>query len=934
MCGPARFTCSTLCTVVDGTWVSVEGNPLANNNGVAGSRTLCAKGQAAPHIVKAAARIAYPLRRVAGACKVVEACDEIANVQEAEASGTFERITWDEAVADFADVLTRQKTAFGAESFGILSPQFFPVLAQMGRRFLNVHGSPNYLHSGICFTQRVFSRLVTIGGASHFAPASVAPAQMDKTKLLVVWGANDENAAVNQGGPRARLANQARGMQVIDIRPTLEALGSKADVWVPLRPGTDCALALAVLHVIIGEGLYDRAFVDEWCYGFDELAAHVKAYAPEWAAEVTGVPADVIRRIARMMGSEHPMAIHIGNGVGDQQSDGHWAVACISLIVALTGNLDVPGGGGAEVAGLPPVVKLGRIDSLADRLAPDDCEVEQGWMPGVARLSAPETPRWFQTMRTQGGGPTGAYFKALMDVLADKPGHLRCVFAQSTNPLSATRRPDMVARALCKLDYFVVMDTEWNPSCALADLVLPACTGYETSHQIAVRNRVDGTWVGINQQVVEPFGEARSDWQLYLDLGVAMGYGADFWNGDMDACLREQLEGTGVTLEQLRAAPQGVLVPREGAVRADAEAGAAERAGAEAGAGAANARAEASAVGANARPAASCTISGDAVKADAEAGAVGAMGAAPAAREQAACRRYDKLFAALPHGKVACANELLGGMPSADGTRKLARLPEYRGPAESLAGTPELAREYPYVFSDVHAYGLCQHGYYADVPLLREHQPYPWMLMNPQSAAREGLRDGGWARVVSPHGAARFVVREFAGIAPDVLMVRRGWWQACPELGVPGYSVFGEGSEPNVLYSVDPAYFDPFHSSMGKQTLVRVERVEDAEPVPPSSASRRAHDREALAHAASRGAFAFDPWLCIGCRACEVACKQRAGEGGTRGTRRVVECVEGEFPQVKREFFSIASRLCAEEPCAQGQPPCVVACPMSALRLA
>ena len=150
MCGPAKTYCSTLCHVVDGKWVAVEGNPKARNDGGcagASGRALCAKGNAAIQMVEDPSRLRYPLKRV-GPKRAAGPGGE----------GAFERCTWDEALTDIAWRLARLKRDHGAECFGILSPQAFPVLGTLGRRFLNVYGSPNYLHSGICALQRRASK--------------------------------------------------------------------------------------------------------------------------------------------------------------------------------------------------------------------------------------------------------------------------------------------------------------------------------------------------------------------------------------------------------------------------------------------------------------------------------------------------------------------------------------------------------------------------------------------------------------------------------------------------------------------------------------------------------------------------------------------------------------------------------------------------------
>jgi thiosulfate reductase / polysulfide reductase chain A len=729
-CGAAKPRCGVLCHVKDGRFVRVEANPEAFNNGMQGSASLCAKGHTGMQHVYSSHRLKYPMKRVGE-----------------KGEGKFERITWDEALETIASRLKETKAKYGAESYAVLSPEFWPVLNTLGRRFLNVHGSPNYLHSAICATPRRAAAEATIGFSNW------ATDDFEKCGLIVNWGANPENSAPNQGVPLSILNALEKGTKLIDIRPMMDPLASKADIWLPVRPGTDCALALAFLNIIIGEKLYDAGFVSRWCSGFDKLAEHVRQYPPEWAEHVTGLPVEKIRRTARLIGTIKPAFIKTGNGIGDQTADGTSTIMAVSLISAITGNLDVPGGYYAPPYPVgPSLIKLNRISTLGEKAPPDYVE----------KLVAPETPVWYQKAGYWDGGPTAAYYKGLKSILSGKPYPIRVLQASCTNSLSATRNPKMVAEALKKVDFFFVMDVYWAPHCNYADIVLPACTDYEHSDQIEVKNRPEGTWIGIYNKVVEPLGESRSDWQFYLDLAVKMGYGADFWNGSMDACLKEQLAPSGIKLEELRKSPRGIFIKR--------------------------------------------------------------TGHAP----EPEYRRYAGLFKNLPHGKVQCYNEFIGGKPNVDGSGLLPYLPVYHGPPEGTAETPSLVGQFPLIISDVHAYRLCQHSFFNNLPYLRELEPYPWLRINPAAAKKYCIGDGDWVKVESPHGWCRFKAEYFEGISPEVLMTRRGWCQPCQELGLPGYPVFDGGSEPNNLYNTDEILFDKFHSQMSKQTLVKISRIEGA----------------------------------------------------------------------------------------------------------
>jgi anaerobic selenocysteine-containing dehydrogenase len=168
----------------------------------------------------------------------------------AKGTGDFEKIGWDEAIDIIANKLLEQKKKYGPESLAILSPARRSYSDYL-YRFLIVHGSPNYGHSGICAVQRAFGLAYTLG-----TPRTVP--DYSRSELIIVWGANPVHSGTPQGALKSILDARDRGARLIVIKPEMQPDAAKADMWLPIRPGTDGALALAMLNVIINERLYDE----------------------------------------------------------------------------------------------------------------------------------------------------------------------------------------------------------------------------------------------------------------------------------------------------------------------------------------------------------------------------------------------------------------------------------------------------------------------------------------------------------------------------------------------------------------------------------------------------------------------------------------------------------------------------------------------------
>jgi anaerobic selenocysteine-containing dehydrogenase len=510
MCGPT-MGCGIYCQVKDGKLVGIEGMKESPRN----HGKLCPRAFASMQWLYSPQRLRYPLKRTGE-----------------KGEGKFEKITWDEALDIVATRLLELKEKYGPESLAILSPARRSYSDYL-YRFLIVHGSPNYGHSGICAVQRAFALAYTLG-----VPRTTP--DYGRSDLIIIWGANPVYSGTPQGPLRSILNARGRGAKLVVIKPEMQPDAAKADIWVPIRPGTDGALALGMLHVTINEKLYDDDFVKRWCYGFDRLVPHIQKYTPEWAASITGLPAAQIVQIARLYATTRAASINIGNAF-DQTTDSNNAVRSVAILMAITGHLDIPGGN--IISGMNSTMPRVKSVHLRERYTQDM----------VDKLVGPEIPICFQPFME---GTASAYYHCLNSVLTRKPYPIRATIAPGTQPTVITRGPRIVVEALKKLEFFVVIDVMENASMPWADVVIPVATMYESDHPFEAGMN---NWLMARSRVIEPLGDYKSDYEFWLDLAVKMGYGNDFWDGSIERCMDYQLENFGMTMAELRSHPTGIV---------------------------------------------------------------------------------------------------------------------------------------------------------------------------------------------------------------------------------------------------------------------------------------------------------------------------------------------------------------------------------------
>jgi len=478
---------------------------------------LCPRAFASMQWLYSPQRLKYPLRRIG---------------QKGE--GKFEKITWDEALDTIADKLKEQKEKYGPESLAIISPQKRSYNELMWR-FLTAHGSPNYGHSAICAVQRYFGFAYTLGYHPH------NNADFEQADLIIIWGASPA-----YGGPRGDMKRildaKKRGARVISIKPQMQPDAARADIWLPIIPGTDGALALAMLHVIIEEQLYDKDFVDKWCYGFEYLVTHIRKYTPEWAAPITGIPREQIIEVARAYAKTKSACIITGSSL-DQMVDSSNVTRSVAILIAITGHFDRPGGNIVPVGNMMPPLKP---VLLKERYSQEL----------VNKLVGPEIPLCFQPFLD---GPYSVYYHCIDSVLTEKPYPVKTIIAPGTQPTVITRGSKRVIEALKKLEFFVVTDLMQNAAMPWADIVIPVASAYESDHPFEIMDN----WIMARNKVIEPLGDYKSDYGFWLDLGVRMGYGEDFWQGSVRKYMNYKLENFNMTIDELRQHAHGIVYERK-----------------------------------------------------------------------------------------------------------------------------------------------------------------------------------------------------------------------------------------------------------------------------------------------------------------------------------------------------------------------------------
>ena len=461
VCRGCHGGCSALLHVQDGRVVKVRPAPGSPFN----LGQMCPKGLAAAEIMYHPSRLLTPLKR-----------------DGERGSGRWQPVSWDTALSEIAERLTRIRGESGPESIAIGQGtgrhHYLHVV-----RFANQLGTPNWYEPGLahCFIPRITVSNLTYGafvGADY--QGEVNP------KTILFWGHNPiVSGADGELSFPVRRALE-RGSFGIAVDPRRSETARLCQMWLPIRPGTDAALALAMAQVIISEELYDREFVQQWTSGFEQLAAHVAGCTPAWAAAITGVEARDIAEAARRYATEKPGVIEWGVAL-EQNPNCLQNVRAVALLRGLTGNLDIPGGDLLAAGRLRPYPVLREAlssDALAKRIGAKDYKLLGGFR---AFMPSAHIPGVFRAMRT------------------GDPYRIRAFLMIGNNPLLTVANAREVRESMLCAELIVASELFMTPSAALADYVLPAAYWPEVN-QIVELPYVMETGVVAQQRVVQRRG--------------------------------------------------------------------------------------------------------------------------------------------------------------------------------------------------------------------------------------------------------------------------------------------------------------------------------------------------------------------------------------------------------------------------------------------
>jgi anaerobic selenocysteine-containing dehydrogenase len=640
-CTICYHSCGTNVLVEEGRITKVQGlkdHPL--NKG-----RLCPKGARAIELVYHPDRLKYPLKKV---------------------NGQWKRISWDIALTEIAQKLQALKKEFGPEILSIFSGSIGVEnleMMELAQRFKGAFGSPNFISvEGICYRMRIRARQMTFGKY---------PVEEMNTKLYLLWGHNPEQSdfplllAIQE--------NLKKGSNLVVIDPKRIRLAKKANMYLPIRPGTDGALALALMHVIIKEKLYHKDFIEKWTYGFDKLVPHVEPYTPEWAEKITWVPAEDIRKLSRLYASAESASIFQGTNTQDQTANGTQNSRAFAILQTITGNINNLGG---WVIG--PRLSLTGLGIPTERIP----------------IGAEDYTLFYDFWGRK--SPYGQVVCFPDSV----PNIIKALIVTGGNPVMSMPDSNAFREALQKLDLLVVHDLFMTETAELAHYVLPGCTHPEKNGLAYSYNVCHGIpYLMLRKKAIDPLHESWSEFRFWKELAKKMGLGDVFpWETDEEV-VELELKSSGLSYNELKEEKVAGAYYME---------------------------------------------------------------------KKYGMEGYERKGFSTPSKKIEIYSETFekeGFDP----------LPTYREPDQSPLGDPQLFKKYPLILTTGARNLYYTHTQHRNIQGLKEKNPEPYAEVNPETAAKYGIKNGDPIVVESNRGQIKVKALLTEDMLEGVVSIPHGW---------------------------------------------------------------------------------------------------------------------------------------------------------------
>jgi anaerobic selenocysteine-containing dehydrogenase len=653
----------------------------------------------------------------------------------------WERISWDLALDEIAEKLDHIKSEYGAESLGVIEGTYRSDFYGIRTRFLNLFGNPGNIGCAgtVCMCNRT-----ALGFALAGAPVSIPNFNLANCIVICGWNLTESRGMIWESIQRRLRKETNPKLIVIDPRETKAA--KIADLWLQIRPGTDTALFLAWINVIIEEGLYDKDFVGRWAFGFDALRERASEYTPEKVSEITWIPTEKIRKSARMYATNKPAAFNYGVATDEIGLNGMRAEQARVCLRAITGNMSAQG---SETAFGPGPIINGKI-AVRDAML----QLEEKCSPGQRKkqlgadrfklMTWPTYEITNKLYKERYGIPqcmSGHNFLAPQPlvwqaILTGKPYPIKALITWTSNPLLNAPNTKRVYRALKSpnLDLHVVLEHFMTPTALLGDYVLPVASKLE--RPMCTTTEDFGPIVMCGERAITPMGERKSDYDFFRGLAIRLGYSEYFpWETEEE-------------LAEYRLAPLGISF-KEAATEKYV-----------------------------------------------------ITSAEPWTYEMINPKTGEPTGFATPSGRIELYSNVLKELGYDP-------LPFYEEPPESPIRTPEVAKDYPLILTTGGRFRPQFHSENRQLGMgMREQHPDPLVDIHPDTAGSLGIAEGDWVFIETRRGIIKQRARVTKGIHPKVVNVQSHWWFPEQPAQEPWLHGLWQ-SNANVLTMDDPDSCDP-----------------------------------------------------------------------------------------------------------------------------